>query len=126
MKRIKFFENFSDDTTNEYDAYAGLDDDIESILVELSDFGLKYNIYHNSGMSEYMEIVITDINEQPFWFSSNLYERLLFLTEFITKKYPISMVTVADDFMSSKEFPFPIEEFSDEVSNIDIQIYYTE
>lgn len=130
MKHIKLFKEHQNDDEweKQWEAYEGLDDDIESILVELKDFGLDYSISHNSGMSESISIEITAINdEDTFWFDNRLYERLVFLTEYLTKKYPNILVQVKDDFIENyQEFPFSIEEFSDEIMSISIQIYYGE
>jgi hypothetical protein len=121
MKHIKLFEDY------DYSVYDGMEDDIESILVELKDFGLDYRIDHQSGMSESISISITSIDEDgTFWLDNRLYERLLFLTEYLTKKYPDIIVQVKDDFLLYMDFPFDIEEFSDEVMEVSIRIYYGE
>lgn len=116
MKHLKFYESFEksiDDIASE----------VDSILVELVDDGFEINIFPSTSKPRtYLYITISEEGE-CFWFNSKIYNRLLFLNDYLKEKYKNITIKVNDDFMEPTEFPCSIEEFSDEITVVEIQIY---
>lgn len=116
MKHIKLFENYNDIDIHD------LAQEVDSILVDIKDNGLEVQIIPMS--DNYLYISIIDPNEETFWFNSIIYNRLLFLSEYLNEKYSNISIKVSDTFMEATEFPFDIECFSDEIEMVEVQIKF--
>lgn len=116
MKHLKFFEGFDRDMNS-------VVSDIENILVELRDNGLEFSIAPPGISSLYISITSGEDEYETFWFSSVIIDRLLFLNDYLKSKYDVT-IKVNDDFMEPTNFPCDRDEFSDEITFVEVQIFF--